>query len=313
MCAVPVPTFFIVGAPRCGTSSLYLYLSAHPDVFVCQPKEPHHLGSDLDLRPRPFPDREGYLRLFDGGGRARQRGEASVLYLYSQAAPGEIRTLSPDARVIILLRDPVEMVCSNHAHNLLLGHEDIRDLEGALAAEADRRQGRRIPPACAAPLLLQYHALGRFADHVSRYRESLGPERVLCVLFDDLKAEPERVYRETIGFLGLEPRGRPEFKAHNARSRWRSPRSGRLLMRGLRHGSLAAQRLPTRALRTSALAALFLLSVVPMRLNLARARPSAPSPELRAALREAFRDDVGHLAAILGRDLSSWLAPGGPS
>jgi hypothetical protein len=310
---VPVPTFFIVGAPRCGTSSLYLYLSAHPDVFVCQPKEPHHLGSDLDLRPRPFPDRDAYLRLFDGGAGARQRGEASVLYLYSRAAPDEIRALSPDARVIVLLRDPVEMVCSNHAHNLLLSHEDLPDLERALEAEADRRAGRRIPKACAAPVLLQYRALGRFAEHVSRYRESLGPERVLCLLFDDLKAEPERVYRETISFLGIEPGGRPQFKVHNPRSRWRIPRGGRLLMRGVRRGSLVAQKLPTRTLRTGALAVLYLLTVVPLRLNLARARPSDPSPELRAALRDAFRDDVGELAELLGRDLSSWLAQGTPS
>ena len=311
MCTVPVPTFFIVGAPRCGTSSLYAYLSAHPDVFVCRPKEPHHLGSDLDLRPRPFADRAAYLRLFDGGGRARQLGEGSVLYLYSKAAPGEIRALSPDAKVIVLLRDPVEMVCSLHAHNLLLNHEDLPDLEQALAAEGDRREGRRIPPTCAAPLALQYRALGRFAEHVSRYRESLGPERVRCILYDDLAAEPERVYRETIAFLGLEPGGRPEFKAINPRSRWRSPRAGRLLIRGLRRGSLVAQKLPTRALRTSALAVVGLLSIVPMRLNLAPARPSAPAPELRAGLRDAFRDDVGHLAEILGRDLSSWLAPGG--
>jgi hypothetical protein len=162
------------------------------------------------------------------------------LYLYSKAAPGEIRALSPDAKVIVLLRDPVEMVCSLHAHNLLLNHEDLPDL---------------------------------------------------------------------ISFLGLEPGGRPDFKAVNRRSRWRSPRAGRLLLRGLRRGSLVAQKLPTRALRTSALALVGLLSIVPMRLNLAPARPSAPAPELLAGLRDEFREDVGHLAEILGRDLSSWLAP----
>ncbi len=103
---MPVPNFFIVGAPRCGTSSLFVYLSAHPDVFVCQPKEPHHFGADLDLRPRPFPDRDAYLRLFDGGSGARQLGEASVLYLYSRTAPCEIRALSPDARAIVPQEDP---------------------------------------------------------------------------------------------------------------------------------------------------------------------------------------------------------------
>jgi hypothetical protein len=312
MRALPVPTFFIVGAPRCGTTSLYWYLSGHPDVFVCRPKEPHHLGSDLDLRPRPIADRAQYLRLFDGGSRARQLGEGSVLYLYSKAAPEEMRALSPDAKVIVLLRDPVEMVSSLHAHNLLLNHEDLPDLEQALAAEADRREGRRIPPACAAPLALQYRAVARFAEHVVRYRETFGPERVRCILHEDLAAEPERVYRETISFLGLEPGGRPEFAPLNQRSRWRSPRAGRLLVRGLRRGSQLARRLPTRGLRTSALAVVGLLSLVPMRLNLTRASRSAPAPELRAELRDAFRDDVGRLGEILERDLSAWHALADP-
>jgi hypothetical protein len=305
---VPVPTFFIVGAPRCGTSSLYVYLSAHPDVFVCQPKEPHHLGSDLDLRPRPVPDRETYLRLFDGGSRARQIGEASVLYLYSRAAPAEIRALSPDARAIVLLRDPVETVCSNHAHNLVLGHEDMHDLQAALAAEDDRRAGRRVPPTCGAPLLLQYRDLARFAEPVCRYRQAFGPDRVRCILFDDLKSDPERVYRETVAFLGLDPGGRPEFKAYNPRYRWRSPRAGRLLVSGLRRASLAAGKLPTGALRKAAQATLLLLSAVPARVNLARARPPAATPELLSALRREFRDDVGRLGEVIGRDLSSWVA-----
>ena len=309
MRGVPVPNFFIVGAPRCGTSSLFFYLSAHPDVFVCQPKEPHHLGSDLDLRPRPFPDREGYVRLFDRGTRARRLGEGSVLYLYSRTAPAEIQALSPDARVIILLRDPARMVPSMHAHNLLLGHEDIPDLEGALAAEADRIEGRRIPRTCVAPLALQYRAIGRFAQHVSRSLESFGPERVRCILYDELKAEPERVYRDTIEFLGLEPGGRPEFKAHNQAARWRSPLAARFLIGGVRQGVRFANKLPTPVLRMPALAVIGLLSFANLRLNMTQAAPALPpSPEVRARLRDEFRDDVGRLAELLGRDLSSWLA-----
>src|SRR2546429_216975 len=113
-----IPTFFIVGAPRCGTSSLASYLDAHPRIFMSKPKEPHHFGRDLEIRVRPYASRESYLRLFEGVD-ADHAGDASVLYLYSSTAPDEILALNPDARIIIMLRDPLEMIPSLHTRNLL--------------------------------------------------------------------------------------------------------------------------------------------------------------------------------------------------
>src|SRR6266571_3292554 len=219
-----IPNLFIVGAPRCGTSSMHIYLSHHRQVFMSKAKEPHHFGSDLEMRWRPFADRARYLELFQGARDGQIAGESSVLYLYSKNAPRDIQALSPSAKIIIMLRDPVEMVPSLHTHNLFLLYEDLTDLKEALAAEDDRRAARRIPSTCLLPLSLQYTTLGRYAEHVRRYREAFGPDRVKCILVQDLKSDPERVYAETLAFLGLEPATGPAFNAHNQQQRWRSRR-----------------------------------------------------------------------------------------
>jgi len=275
---------------------------------MCKPKEPHHFGSDLPLPFKPYADLQKYLRLFDAAGN-RQAGEASVHYLYSRTAPHEILAVSPGARVIIMLRDPVEMVCSLHAHLLWGGYEDLPDLEQALAAEEDRRQGHRIPRLCVAPLMLQYTFVGRYAEHVRRYLELFGRERVKCVLFEDLTDQPERTYRETLVFLGLEPAGSPAFKPHNAQLQWRSRRIASVVLPALysarRMSILATKGFLGRSTRTL----VHLLFYLPMRLNLTKGNLPYVSPELKQRLRGLFRDDVEELAGLLGRDLSSWQRP----
>ncbi len=278
-------------------------------MFLSEPKEPHHFGSDLDIRLRPYADRRKYLELFHGAGNAQQAGEASVLYLYSKTAPHEIQEVSPSARIIIMLRDPLEMVRSLHAHNLLVGHEDLPDLEQALGAEAERRQGRRISSTCFVPAALQYSALGKYAEHVRRYQEVFGHDRVKCILFEDLKSDPEKTYRETLSFLGLEPAEMPEFKVHNERQRWRSRRAGRAMVTTFSLVYALFARLPTRAVRKPVLSTLGMLFYLSTQLNLTKAPASPISGPLRDGLRQGFRDDVEQLAAVLDRDLSSWLQP----
>lgn len=302
-----VPSFFIVGAPRCGTTSLAAYLGAHPRLFLSNPKEPHHFGKDIAMRFRPYADEKRYLRLFDAAGE-RVSGEASVLYLYSQSAPGEILALNPAARAVILLRDPVEMVASLHAHNVLLGYEDLTDLSEAVAAEPARRAGQRVPWSCLMPLALQYTRLGCYAEGVERYLEAFGRERVLCLLLSDLKREPARVYQETLRFLGVEPAPPPSFKVHNEQKRWKSPRLGRVVMGTTTWAVAHGMDLPTKPLRALAVAPFAIAMALAARFGVTAA-PAAPvPPALRETLRAAFRDDVVRLGRVLDRDLSGWLA-----
>lgn len=114
---VTVPNLFLVGAPRCGTTSLYRYLAAHEEIFMSPVKEPHFLGSD-PYDPTSLRDESRSRALFEHAGGARVAGEASVWYLYSQTAAKQIRDFSPDARILILLRNSVDMVLSLHTHHV---------------------------------------------------------------------------------------------------------------------------------------------------------------------------------------------------
>jgi len=144
------PDFFIPGAPKSGTSSMYEYLRQHPEIYFPSLKEPRYFATDQDSgfdRDGPFFVREleDYLALYRGVRGEKRIGDASVQYLSSRAAPERIREFSPDARFIVLVRNPVDIAYSLHGQRLAGGGEDIEDFEEALAAEPDRRAGRRLP------------------------------------------------------------------------------------------------------------------------------------------------------------------------
>jgi hypothetical protein len=273
---------------------------------MCSPKEPHHFGADLPRRFwSPYRDRQAYLRLFDAAG-GREAGEASTHYLYSTSAPREILAVSPDARILIMLRDPVEMVRSVHDHGMYFGQEDLADLEQALAAQEERREGRRVPRLCHYPLSLQYTFTARYAPHVRRWLDAFGRERVKILLFHELKARTEETYRETLAFLGLAPEGSPDFRPHNEAQRWRHPRIARLVLSAAYPAFRSWQRAPDRFLAQFVLGLTVLMFRLQSRFNACAGR-SPMSAELGARLRETFQDDVRELEDLIGADLSSWL------
>jgi len=108
------PDLFIVGAPRSGTTALYEYLRSHPDIFMCTPKEPNYFSFDMN-RPRAANTEEEYLRLFKNA-HEKVAGEASVWYLYSKVAIAEIMRFNPDAKIIAMVRSPIDWFRSWHAH-----------------------------------------------------------------------------------------------------------------------------------------------------------------------------------------------------
>ena len=174
MAAPRYPDFLIVGAPRCGTTFMYRYLNEHPQIYMSPTKEPQHFATDLDsgsyLDSVSFlRDRDAYKALFAGARADQLAGEASTWHLYSQEAAANIKVANPDARIIIMLRDPVEMLYSLHGRRLYGGSEDLRSFADALDAEADRRQGRRIPPRARNVQALLYRDVGRYSEQVKRY------------------------------------------------------------------------------------------------------------------------------------------------
>ena len=291
------PNFFIVGAPRCGTTAMYEYLRRHPEVFLPYRKEPVYFGSDLRKR-QPHLDERAYLALFDQADGARAVGEATVWYLYSETAPHEIKQFADDARIVIMLRNPIDMIYSLHKHWVFSANENIVDFAEALAAEADRRKGLRLPPGTEQPIALQYRWCGRYAPHVRRYLEVFGRERVLILIYDDLETDAHRVGLRTLEFLGVDPNYQAPFEKVNQSKRARSPRLQRLAHS--RSFLTVASKLPPRLFH--------LVWRGLQRVNMRSEERPPIDHQLRRQLAADFAPDVKVLGQLVGRDLSHWTS-----
>lgn len=293
------PDFFIVGAPKCATTAMYEYLRQHPQVFMAEAKELHYFGADLLKRRTPRLSEAEYLSYFSGAGDARRVGEASVRYLQSRSAAEEIRRFAPDGRIIVMLRDPVEMMHAQHGEHLFLGMEDIADFGEALAAEEDRKRGDRIPAATNTADALFYRESARFSDQLQRYFEAFGRERVHVVIYDDFREDTAREYRRTLEFLEVDPDFAPAFRVVNPAKRARSA----TLRDFVADPPPAVRRLlwatTSRRFRKRVTGAF-------QRWNARPASRAAIDPELRTRLKAELAPEVARLSELLGRDLTYW-------
>jgi hypothetical protein len=297
------PNFFIVGAPKCGTTALYEYLRHHPNLFMPEVKEPHYFAKDLGTYPR-IKTMEEYTALFAGSTEQHLRvGEASVYYLRSSVAIANIHDFNPEAKIIAMFRNPIEMVHSMHSQLLYWSEETEPDFETAWRLQDRRRQGLDLPPRSRGAFLLQYYDVGRFGTQTERLLSIFPRSQVKLILYDDFTASPARIYDETLKFLDLPHDGRSEFPRINenkrARIAWlrqfyrKPPRVLHGVVRGLK-----------QAIGASGLVAVK-KRVVDM--NTVRERRPPLSPEFRAELVEAFRGETAVLSRLLNRDLSHWV------
>lgn len=294
------PDFFIVGAPKCGTTALYRALRRHPRIFMPDRKEPNFFGSDFTA---PYPyfirDESEYLALFEPAGDALRVGEASAWYMYSRRAAREIVEYSPGARAIVMLRDPVDLMYALHSQRIYSGNEDITDFEEALAAEPDRKRGRRIPPDVNLVDGLFYREVARLSPQVERVFDAFGRDRVHVILLDDLRRNPERTLADVCRFLGVDPDADLTLPRVNQNRRVRMRRIHRIFSEPPGPARAAVRRILPRALREWMGAELWKRNV--------KTRPRPPlDPALRARLRAEFRDDVLRLGELIGRQLTAW-------
>jgi hypothetical protein len=296
------PNFFIVGAPKCGTTSLAEYLKQHPEIFMSEPKEPHFFGTDLESlwgnRFERYRDIDTYLALFVQARDEKRIGEASPWYLYSKRAADEIKKFNPSSRIIIMLRNPVDMVYSLHGQQLYNGNEDIVDFEAALDAEPDRRNGRRMPKTAHNPVALLYTDVASYCSQVQRYFDVFDREQILLIFFDDFVSDTKAIYREVLEFLDVDPDYQCEFEVHNPAKAIHSIALWRFLMIAPTRFSIIKRMIP-RVLRRTITNAL-------VRFNVREAPRPPMRPERRSRLKKVFSAEVERLGALLGRDLSYW-------
>ena len=178
------------------------YLAAHPDIYMAK-KEMHAFGSDLRFGPQFYRrDQEAYLAEFAARNGERHAGEASVWYLFSTQAAAEIHAFNPEARIIIMLREPAEMLYSLYYQFRFDGNEHLPTFEEALAAEDERRAGRRITRQTYLAQGLVYRDTARYTEQVRRYFDVFGRERVHVIIYDDLAADVRAAVPPNAGVPG---------------------------------------------------------------------------------------------------------------
>jgi len=291
------PGFFILGAPKCGTTSLAAWLKLHPRIFTA-PKEPNYFNT----RGFGMTSASQYQALFAGStDRHLAVGEASPKYLRCPDAVASILRYNHRARFIVMVRNPVDMAASFHWHQIRNENENVRDFEAAWNLQDKRRAGAAIPRLCYDSDNLLYGDVCRLGGQLARVYEQARPERVHVVVFDDLKRDPAGVYGAVLKFLQV-PEHRPaEFDVHNLGRVPRVHYLNRMTDDALRRLGRAKTALGIRrAFNTG----VFVNRL--KRLN-RRADSRAPlRPEFRRALVEHFADEVRQLEELLGRDLSRW-------
>ena len=289
------PDFFLVGAVKAGTTSLYRYLDQHPAVFLPRVKEPHHFAPRFDPGPldssRAVRDREAYLALYAEAGRDRCAGDCSPYYLWDADSPRLIREVRPDARILMVLRNPVERA---YSHFLMVARETrVRgSFLDELRTDRDKR-GRRWSESNL------YFELGLYAGQLRRYRACFPEEQLRVTLYDDLVAGPDALVRNLWAFLGL-----PDTEASLDTATRHNPAS---VPRGPLARLALASRRGAHRLRLHRLLPLGLKTALHDRVLL-RPEPPPPLPaDARDWLRDAYRESVADLADLLDRPLDHWL------
>jgi Sulfotransferase domain len=273
------------------------YLAEHPEVNMCSRKEIHYFAPDL--YPHRDTSEAEYLRLFETGPRTKRVGEASVWYLYGSTCAQRIKSFSPDADIIIMLRNPVDMLYSLYGQWVYNGTESAESFKAAIALDDARESGsveRNVIPT-------SYRAAAAYTEQVDRYLRLFGRDRVRIMLYEDFADDVASEYVHTCEFLGVDPSFAPDFQVVNGGKIVRSGTAMNLLRHPpepLRRGvsAMVPQGPKVAAWR-------FLL-----RLNRRTARRPPMTTAVRHQLEEHFSPGVASLGELIGRDLSGWTRGG---
>ncbi|MBU2787648.1 sulfotransferase [Acidithiobacillus sp. VAN18-1] len=195
------PNFYIVGAVKSGTTSLYAYLRQHPQVFLPNWKEPHFFTQPQPSREqahliRYVADAAHYQHLYQGADAFPRIGDASPSYLWCPAAAQRIHQVAPDAKIIVILRDPVERAYAQYLMDFAEGAVHLPFVQ------ALRRDWERPDKGWGISQL--YVELGQYSEQIRRYQALFGQDQVLVLLLEDLKKRPRAVLEAVTGFLGID-------------------------------------------------------------------------------------------------------------
>lgn len=298
------PNFFIIGAPKCGTSALADYLRAHPNIFMSIPKEPSFFADDFP-RIQFVKSMKDYLKLFDRQKEEhKMAGEASPSYFFSGNALDNIRSFNRNAKIIVMLRHPVDMLISYHAQLVYSLFETTRDFEKAWNLQTMRCRGQHIPSTCREPMFLQYRHVASFGTHLQRLFELFPRDQVHVILFEDFIRNTRQSYENLLDYLDVPSDHRNSFPIVNQRKSFVSPKVNRTL------------HLPPRLLygvlnRFNGTPIFFALLRTHEMIKQINSRPMEKiriDPSLKQEILMDLNEEMAHLSQLLDRDLSHWMS-----
>ena len=208
------PTFFIIGAPKCGTTSLHHYLSTHSQITMSVPKEPHYFSTDIingGIR-----DEEEYLDCFSHGDKKTIAiGESSTLYLYSKVAVQKIYDYDKKSKFIVMVRNPIEIAQSFHQVALKVFGETETNFQKAWLLEQNRKVGQKIPKGCIDRQLILYGNIAKIGRQIERLISYISAENIHFIIYDDFKNFTKHEYIKVLKFLKVNSELPMNFPSHN--------------------------------------------------------------------------------------------------
>lgn len=305
-----LPDFFVAGVPKAGTTALHAALTRHPALYMSSVKEPKFFLTDGPPPSQGGPGdaktyrehvwrRADYEALFDPASAGQLRGESTPFYLYNQAAQRRIRAQIPAAKLIVVLRDPVERAHSNWTHLWSAGLDPIGDFVQACADEE-----RRIEAGWAE--FWHYTALGKYGEQLQHVYSLFPRDQVLVFRYRTLIERPAEILDRICAFLGVPQGVLSELPRENVTAHPDPTLRHRAVSKTLRAGHQLTAALPGHA-------GAGLID----RLERILQQDAAPRRPLtwdeRQALIPRFEADIALLESVTGEDFGDWLAPRGDS
>jgi hypothetical protein len=298
-----LPNFFIVGAAKSGTSSLYMYLKQHPDIFMSPVKEPHFFSFDNKSKYTNGPgdpiykaitDLNKYEQLFYKVKNEKAIGEASTSYLYRPEAPVRINKMIPDAKIIAILRNPIERAFSAYMHVVRDQRETAKNFSEALALE-NSRINRDWEP------IWHFTKVGMYNQQLLRYYQYFHKKQIRVFLYEELVQNKDVLLSDIFEFLNVDPDFRP---ASSVRFNVSGEQKSKLFYK--LHFLLLNTPNPIQWFSRLIFPDIWRGNVANWirQLNLTK---KEISPETHKQLKNLYKDEINNLQELIGKDLSHWL------
>ena len=295
---INLPNLLIVGAAKCGTTSLHNYLKQHPDIFMSKQKEPHFLiNSDIgeDRIHKAITVLEDYEDMFKTDSIYKYKGESSVMYLaFPEFSIKNIKKyLDPDVKIIIMLRNPVERAFAGYLHNLRYNPSENLSFEEAFEkSEARYYQQRDITPDT------RYLHVGNYYSQVESFM-SMFNDNVLVIMYEDYVSDIDLCLANVFDFLDIDKISVDTSRRHMVGG-WIFKRKflRNLLIPKNNFKSLIKSFLPNKKIRKA---------IKQKIMNMSTAESPSISKDMHKKLTEYYRKDIDNLSKLLNKELNCWI------